>query len=76
VAEEGVSVREISEVLGRGLRLPVRPIAPSDAQAHFGWLAHFAGWDLRASSAKTRQALGWVPTGPRMMEDLEKLEWV
>ena len=76
VAEEGVGVREISEVLGKGLRLPVRSIAPGEAQAHFGWLAHFAGWDLRASSAKTRAALAWEPAGPRMLEDLEKMEWV
>jgi nucleoside-diphosphate-sugar epimerase len=76
VAEEGVGVREISEVLGKGLRLPVRSIAPSEAQAHFGWLAHFAGRDLSASSAKTRHALGWEPSGPGMMEDLEKLEWL
>jgi nucleoside-diphosphate-sugar epimerase len=76
VAEEGVGVREISEVLGKGLRLPVRSIAPSEAQAHFGWLAHFAGLDLRASSAKTRLALGWEPSGPGMLEDLEKLEWL
>jgi nucleoside-diphosphate-sugar epimerase len=76
VAEEGVSVRTLSDVLGRGLRLPVRSIPPSEAPAHFGWMAHFASWDLRASSAKTRQALGWEPTGPSMMEDLERLEWV
>ncbi|MBS2030688.1 MAG: SDR family oxidoreductase [Deltaproteobacteria bacterium] len=76
VAEEGVGVREISEVLGRGLKMPVRSIALGDAQAHFGWMAHFAGWDLRASSEKTRAALGWKPTGPKMMQDLEKQEWL
>lgn len=76
VAEGGISVRALSDVLGRGLHLPVRSIPPSDASAHFGWMAHFATADLRASSVKTRQALGWEPTGPSMMEDLEKFEWV
>ncbi len=76
VAEEGVTVRAISEVLGKGLRLPVRSITPGEAAAHFGWMAHFAGMDMRASSARTRQALGWEPSGPGMLEDLEKLEWV
>jgi len=76
VAEEGVGVREMSEILGKGLKMPVRSISPAEAQAHFGWMAHFASWDLRASSLKTRKALGWEPTGPKMMQDLEKLEWL
>ena len=76
VGEEGVSSRAISEVLGEGLRLPVRSIAPEDAASYFGWMAHFAAHDMRASSAKTRRALGWDPTGPGLVEDLSKLEWV
>jgi nucleoside-diphosphate-sugar epimerase len=76
VAEEGVRLREIAEVVGKGLSLPARSIQASEAPGHFGWMGHFAGADLRASSAKTRQALGWEPTGPGLMQDLEKLEWV
>jgi nucleoside-diphosphate-sugar epimerase len=76
VAEEGVRLREMAEVVGKGLKVPVRSLPASEAPAHFGWLGHFAGADLRASSAKTRQALGWEPAGPGMMADLEKLEWV
>jgi nucleoside-diphosphate-sugar epimerase len=76
VAEEGVRLREIAEVVGKGLKLPVRSLPASEAPGHFGWMGHFAGADLRASSAMTRRVLGWEPTGPRLMQDLEKLEWV
>jgi nucleoside-diphosphate-sugar epimerase len=76
VAEEGVRLREIAEVVGKGLKVPVRSMPASEAAAHFGWMGHFAALDLRASSVKTRTALGWEPTGPRLMQDLEQLEWV
>lgn len=76
VAEEGVGARAMADVLGTGLRMPVRSIAPGEAGAYFGWMAHFAAADMRASSAKTRSALGWQPAGPTMLEDLQKLEWV
>ena len=72
VAEEGVSMREIAESLGRGLKLPVKSLTLEEAQAHFGWLAMFAAHDLPASSAYTRQKLGWKPVGPTLMEDLDK----
>jgi nucleoside-diphosphate-sugar epimerase len=58
VAEEGVSMREIAEVIGRGLKVPVVSLSQEEAQAHFGWLAMFAGFDMPASSAQTRQRLG------------------
>src|SRR3984957_6655816 len=64
VAEEGVLMREIAEVIGRGLKVPVISLSPEEAQAHFGWLAMFAGFDMPASSAQTRQRLGWHSTGP------------
>lgn len=73
VAEEGVSLKAMSETLGRRLRLPVKSITPQEAQAHFGWLAMFASLDLAASSAQTRKKLGWQPTGPGMLADLERL---
>lgn len=74
VAEEGVSLRAISETIGRRLRMPVRAIPPQEAQAHFGWLAHFMSFDLPASSAQTRKMLGWQPAGPGMIADLERLQ--
>lgn len=74
VAEEGVPMRAIAEVLGRRLGLPVKSIAPEEAGGHFGWLAPFAALDLPASSEQTRKRLGWRPTGPGLIADLERLE--
>ena len=74
VAEEGVPMRDIAEAIGRRLNLPVRAIAPEEAQAYFGWLAMFAGYDMPASSEQTRKKLGWQPTGPRLITDLEQLQ--
>ena len=72
VAEEGVPVREIAEVIGRGLKVPVVSLTPEKAAAHFGWLGMFAGLDLPASSRLTRQWLDWQPTGPGLIADLEQ----
>lgn len=74
VGEEGVAFRPIAETLGKRLRLPVRSIAPDEAPGYFGWLALFAALDMPASSALTRQRLGWSPTGPTLLQDLERLE--
>ncbi len=75
VAEEGVSVREIAEVIGRGLNVPVVSLSTQEAADHFGWLAPFAGLDLPASSAQTREQLGWRPTGPGLIADLEHMRY-
>jgi nucleoside-diphosphate-sugar epimerase len=73
VAEEGVSLRDMAEVIGRRLKIPTKSIAPEEAQAYFGWLAMFAGHDAPASSEQTRKKLGWQPTGPGLIADLEQL---
>jgi nucleoside-diphosphate-sugar epimerase len=70
VAEQGVPTKEIAEAVGRGLGLPVRSVAPEDAEAAFGWIAGFWGLDMRADSADTQRLLGWTPTGPTLLEDL------
>jgi nucleoside-diphosphate-sugar epimerase len=75
VAEEGVPVRDMAEVIGRGLKLPVVSLSPQEASAHFGWLAMFAGLDMPASSAQTKQKLGWQPTGPGLIADLEQMRF-
>lgn len=75
VAEEGIPVRDIAEVVGAGLNLPVISLTPEEAPAHFGWLAMFAGLDLPASSAKTRELLDWNPTGPGLIEDLKATDY-
>ncbi|WP_131194619.1 SDR family oxidoreductase [Lichenihabitans psoromatis] len=75
VAEEGVSVRAIAETIGRGLKVPVVSLSPDEAAAHFGWLAMFVGLDLLASSALTQKRLGWHPTGPDLITDLENMDY-
>jgi len=62
VAEEGVSVREIAEAVGRGLQIPVVILPPEEAASHFGWLAFPVSMDGPASSSLTQQWLGWRPT--------------
>jgi len=74
VAEEGVSMRDIADAVGRRLKLPVKSIAPEEAPAFFGWLAMFAGHDMPASSEQTRRRLGWRPTGQGLIADLERLQ--
>jgi len=74
VAEEGVPMREIAETLGPRLGLPVVSLTPEEAGDYFGWLAAFAAHDLSASSDRTRKQLGWEPTGPGLIADLERLE--
>jgi hypothetical protein len=68
-------MRDIAEVIGRGLKVPVVSVSPQEASAHFGWLAAFAGRDLVASSALTRERLGWQPAGPGLIADLERMRY-
>ena len=75
VAEEGVSMRDIAEAIGRGLKIPVVSLSQEEAAAHFGWLTMFAGSDLAASSEKTRKKLGWNPTGPGLISDLNQAKF-
>ena len=72
VADEGVPIRTIAEVIGKHLGLPVVSISPADADEHFGWLASMVGADSPASSARTRTLMGWQPTHPGLFEDLEQ----
>jgi nucleoside-diphosphate-sugar epimerase len=75
VAEEGIPMREIAEVIGNGLKVPVVSISPEQSQAHFGWLAMFASFDMPASSVQTRKQLGWNPRGPGLIADLENMRY-
>jgi nucleoside-diphosphate-sugar epimerase len=75
VAEEGVLLRDIAEAIGRGLKVPVVAMSPEEAAAHFGWLGRFAGLNLTASSALTQERLGWHPTGPGLIADLEQMRY-
>jgi nucleoside-diphosphate-sugar epimerase len=72
VADEGVPIRAVAEVIGRHLDLPVVSVAPEDAAEHFGWVAGLLAADRPASSALTRELLGWQPTHPGLIDDLDK----
>ncbi|MDW6024320.1 SDR family oxidoreductase [Mesorhizobium sp. BAC0120] len=74
VAEQGVPMRHIAEAIGRRLSLPAKSIAPEEAQHFFGWLGMLAGSDMPASSEQTRKKLGWQPSGPGLIADLERLQ--
>jgi nucleoside-diphosphate-sugar epimerase len=70
VADEGVVFRDIARVIGRHLDVPVVSKSPEEAADHFGWMSRFAGIDGPASSAETRQQLGWRPTHPGLIADI------
>ncbi|RBO90932.1 SDR family oxidoreductase [Pseudochrobactrum asaccharolyticum] len=72
-AEEGISLRAISETISRRLRLPVISISAEEASAHFGWLSGFVGKSMIAASDKTRMRLGWNSVGPSLLTDIEQL---
>lgn len=75
VGEEGVRYKEIAEVIGAGLKVPVKSITPEEAAAHFGWMAMFLARGMPASSEWTRKELVWEPTGPGLIEDLKKTKY-
>lgn len=75
VAEDGISARTIADIVASGLGLPTVSLSPAQAQEQLGWFALFAGLDMRASSAWTRAQLGWEPTGPGLITDLEAMDY-
>lgn len=70
VGEEGVPSRDIATAIGEFLGLQTKSIAREDAEAHFGWIGAFFGMDAAGSNARTRDLLGWAPTGPTLLEDI------
>jgi hypothetical protein len=62
-------------VIGAGLKMPVESITPEEAPEYFGWMAHLATINLAASSALTRQQLGWNPTGQDLLTDLRNMDY-
>jgi nucleoside-diphosphate-sugar epimerase len=72
IGDEGVAVRDIAAAIGGHLGLPVTSVAPETAFEHFGWLGAFFSLDVPASSAITRELLGWQATRPGLLEDLEQ----
>ncbi len=74
-AEQGVAFREIAEVIGKHLNLPVVSKSRDEAAGHFGWFAGFSAMDAPASSAWTQQQLGWQPTRPGLIADLDHVRY-
>jgi nucleoside-diphosphate-sugar epimerase len=71
-AEEGVPFRDIANVIGRRLNVPVVAMSPEKAAGHFGWFAHFAALDNPTSSTRTRETLNWQPSEPKLISDLDR----
>ncbi|MFF3611478.1 SDR family oxidoreductase [Streptomyces sp. NPDC002580] len=71
-AEDGVPLRSVAEVIGRHLGVPTRSVPAEEAAEHFTWLSGFLGLDSPASSERTRELLGWHPTEPGLIEDLDQ----
>jgi len=72
VTGQGVPFRDIAELIGRHLNVPVVAKSPEEAPEHFAWLAHFVTIDCPASSAQTREHLGWSPTQLGLIADLDR----
>lgn len=72
VAEEGIPMRAIAEVIGEGLGIPVRSLTESEAAVHFDWMAPFVAIDNPASSAITREMLGWHPREKELLTDMRE----
>jgi nucleoside-diphosphate-sugar epimerase len=70
VAEQSITFRDIAEAIGHGLGMPVRSLAPADAEGHFGWFSGFAGMDCPAASDWTQAQLGWTPGGATLLDGL------
>jgi hypothetical protein len=70
-----VPLKNIAEVIGRGLKVPVVSIPPEEAAAHFGFLGMFTQRDLVVSSKLTQERLGWRPAGPGLIADLEQMRY-
>lgn len=71
VAEEGIPFRSIAEVIGRKLNVPVDSVSANQAAKSFSWFGDFAATDNPSSSDRTRKQLGWEPTGPGLLADLD-----
>ena len=71
IAEEGLLFRDIAEVIGRRLNVPVVAKSREEAANHFGWFAMFAGMDLPASSQRTRELLRWQPKQSGLIVDMK-----
>lgn len=75
VAEEGVSMRDMVETFARGMKIPAVSITPEQALDYYGWMGHLAATDMPASGEKTQRELGWNPSGPSLITDLQNMRY-
>lgn len=71
VGDEGVTFKDIAAALGRQLGVPTASLSPTEAAEHFSHLAHFVALDSPATATITSEMLGWKPTGPGLLEDID-----
>lgn len=71
VDDEGVPARDIANVIGRHLDVPVVSVDPDDAYDHFGWIGPLFAVDSPATSEQTRKLLHWQPTQTGLLADLD-----
>jgi nucleoside-diphosphate-sugar epimerase len=71
-AEQGVPFKDIADIIGRHLNVPVVSKSTEEAATHFGWIARFVAIDGPTSSAITQEQLGWQPKQPGLIADLER----
>jgi hypothetical protein len=72
VGEQGIATRTIAQVIGQHLDIPIVSVAPDAARDHFGWIADIWAINAPTSSTLTQQRLGWRPSGPGLIDDLEQ----
>lgn len=72
IGEEGIATRQIAETIGRHLEIPTASIPGDEVEDHFGWIGRFFAMEGTASSTWTRSHLGWDPTHPGLIEDLDQ----
>ena len=75
VAEEGPTLRQFAEVIGKHLHVPVMSLSQEEAADHFSWFNKFTAATMTASSEQTRQALSWKPIGRTILADLEVMDY-
>jgi len=72
VGEEGVPIRAVAEAIGRRLGVPTASVPSAQAAEHFDYLGRFIGVDCPASADRTRGLVPWQPSGPTLLEDIDR----
>ncbi|MES1937529.1 NAD-dependent epimerase/dehydratase [Salinisphaera hydrothermalis C27AD] len=71
IGEDPITLRTLAESIGAAAGVPVKSLSPKEAARHFGWLAAFIGTDNPVASRITQEVLGWTPSGPELLADVD-----